>query len=340
MILILRASHANEFELQNYAPLIKKLNIRVVTSRHPLTPISLPTIPLWSPTDLPQFPYRRQLFNRLIGGEQWLVGLEKIVQPQDILHTAETYTPYTHQAVQLRRHGKVKKLICTCWETIPHNNEKFAQLRQWKEESYQYVDIFHAPTHRAKQALIKEGVDPKKVIVIPYGIDLSRFKPAKHKKVKKKPPIVLTVARPVAEKGYKLWQQISHDLSDMAEFRWVSNVPYTDMPNIYQQADIFFLPSLTTPTWEEQYGMVLIEAMAVGLPIVATNTGAIAEVVDKAGILVNQNIQSLSSALARLILDTKVRTLLANISLTRTKANYSHLNCVKKLSNLYKMLSI
>ena len=68
MIILLRGAHANEFELQNYAPLAGKLDLNVITSRHPLTRISLPTIQLDSPSDR-AFLFKHQIFNRLIGGE-------------------------------------------------------------------------------------------------------------------------------------------------------------------------------------------------------------------------------------------------------------------------------
>lgn len=333
-ILIIRASHANQFELQNYEPIAKQLNLHVVTSQHPLTDITLPIIKLWSPTDLPSFPYRRQLLNRLIGGEQWLLGLDKIVKPTDTLHTAETYTPYTHQAVQLRRQGRVGRLICTCWETIPHNNEKFLRLRQWKQEAYQSVDLFHTPTERAKKALVTEGVDPKKIKVIPYGVDLSKFYPAQNK-VRNKKPLVLTVARPVAEKGYELWKKISQELSGLADFRWVHSLPYNQMPKIYRQADIFFLPSLTTPTWEEQYGMALVEAMASGLPIVATNTGAIPEVTGKAGNVVPVDISSLCIAIKDIIETHRYVEKYTELAIRLSKVNYNHELISRKLLTLY-----
>src|SRR5689334_17041294 len=116
---VLRGAYANQFELQNFAPLSESHDIKVISSLNPLTPISLPTIKLWSPADL-QFPYKKQVLNRIIGGEHWLRGLNKVILPGSIIHTAETYYPYTHQAVQLRKLGVIKRLVCTCWETIPH----------------------------------------------------------------------------------------------------------------------------------------------------------------------------------------------------------------------------
>ena len=72
----------------------------------------------------------------------------------------------------------------------------------------------------------------------------------------------------------------------------------------YQNADIFVLPSKF-----EGYGMVLSEAMAHGLPIISTRTGAIPEVVpESAGILVkNEDHSALAAALKKLILDGDLR---------------------------------
>lgn len=336
MIHLLRASHANEFELQNYKSI---KDLRAITSKHPLTKITLPSTKLWSPTDLPNFPYRRQILNRLIGGEQWLVGLENLVNTGDVLHTAETYTPYTHQAVKLRRKGAIKKLICTCWETIPHNNEKFARLRKWKREAYQYVDLFHTPTERAKEALITEGVDPKKIVVIPYGVDLTRFKPVKRKANQR--PLVLTVARLEKEKGMEDLEQVAsllpqYDFLVIGRGSYVphganitvSQVPYTQIHNIYQRADVFFLPSRSTATWEEQYGMALVEAMACALPIVTTYTGAIPEVVGKAGVLTDEgNIQAMVEAITNV---TKTR-----VGLERARSRYDSRKIAKQLLTLY-----
>jgi glycosyltransferase involved in cell wall biosynthesis len=356
MILILRGSYANQFELQNYEPIAQKLDIRVITSHRPLTAINMPTIPLWSPSDLPGFPYRRQLLNRMIGGEHWLFGLEAYLKAcsnvskhgNTIVHTAETYYPYTHQAVELRKRGLIDKLVCTCWETIPHANEKFAWVRKWKQEAYQYVDIFHTPTELAKQALIAEGVDPAKIIVIPYGVDLKRFRQFTNR-VRKSRSLILTVARLEREKGMEdieivasMLPQYDFLVVGQGSYHprgsniWVKSVPYQQIHKIYQKADLFFLPSHTTATWEEQYGMALVEAMACGLPIVTTQSGAIPEVVGNAGITYPVcDVKTAAATISDLLADKNRLAKYSQLARERDTKIYDSHKVAKSLVMLY-----
>jgi glycosyltransferase involved in cell wall biosynthesis len=78
----------------------------------------------------------------------------------------------------------------------------------------------------------------------------------------------------------------AHELGvgDRVELR--AAVPYDEMPALYARASCMVLASLPTMHWEEQFGMVLAEAMASGTPIVACSTGAIPEVLGGEGTLV------------------------------------------------------
>jgi glycosyltransferase involved in cell wall biosynthesis len=61
-------------------------------------------------------------------------------------------------------------------------------------------------------------------------------------------------------------------------------IPSTQMPYYYSGLDVLVLPSRTRPNWKEQFGRVLIEAMACGVVVVGARCGAIPEVIGDAGL--------------------------------------------------------
>lgn len=89
----------------------------------------------------------------------------------------------------------------------------------------------------------------------------------------------------------------------------VGELAPADLDAAYERADVFVLA-----TRQETYGMAVAEALAHGLPVVSTNTGAISRLVgDRAGLIVEPcDVNALSTALARIISDESLRRSLAN----------------------------
>ena len=88
-------------------------------------------------------------------------------------------------------------------------------------------------------------------------------------------------------------------VSDRVEF--LPAVPHEGVAAFLRTLDVLVLPSLTTRNWAEQFGHVLIEAMSAETPVVASNSGAIPEVVGEAGLLFPEgDVSALKAALARL----------------------------------------
>lgn len=64
---------------------------------------------------------------------------------------------------------------------------------------------------------------------------------------------------------------------------FLGSIPHPELPHYFSMLDALVLPSRTTPVWKEQFGRVLIEAMACGIPCIGSNSGAIPEVIGPAG---------------------------------------------------------
>jgi glycosyltransferase involved in cell wall biosynthesis len=57
--------------------------------------------------------------------------------------------------------------------------------------------------------------------------------------------------------------------------RVLSGIGHDQMPDAYAQLDVLVLPSRTTPTWKEQFGRVIVEALWCGVPVVGSDSGEI-----------------------------------------------------------------
>lgn len=85
-------------------------------------------------------------------------------------------------------------------------------------------------------------------------------------------------------------------------------IPSVDMPAFYRGLDVLVLPSRTHENWTEQFGRVLVEAMACGVTVVGSTAGEIPHVIGDAGIVFPENdVEALRTALAHLIHDPALR---------------------------------
>lgn len=352
---IIRGAFLNPFELQNYYPLKDKHNLQAVSSQNPINEnIKLPLTKLWSPTDLPSFPYKYPVLNRVFGDAHYLLGLPRVIEGSDIVHVAETYYNYNKQAISAKKQGKVDKIISTVWEIIPHNNESLKGRKKIKELSYKHIDHFIAVTSMAKSALQKEGVSEDKISVIPMGVDLHKFS-TEHKKESNNLTRVLFVGRLEPEKGVnellQAFKRLKDEISNvelvvvgsgsMSETIkqsgvQVKSVSYSQIHKEYKKADIFCLLSKPIKTWQEQYGMVLVEAMASGLPIVTTRSGAIPEVCGSAALYAEPSDSSRAyQHLKKLVNNTELRKELSEKSKQRAQAHFDHKKIAEKINHLY-----
>lgn len=279
-VAIVRGKFLNKYEMQTYEPLIGRYDIRAFGS---LTPyhnrFAFPVVRLPSPMDLPEFPYKMPILNRLFVDAHYLLGLEEKLVGFDIVHTAETYFHYTQQCLNAKRRGYVKKVIATVLENIPFNNEGIWGRKRFKARARRELDHIVALTDKTKEALLIEGADPKKITVIPHYIDTKRFRPdaAQQRRLadsKRREFRILFVGRLEEYKGvydlvdairmlvadpeltkYQLTLVMAGDGGEREKLRKTvreygmegrvsfRQASYEQMPEIYAEADIFVAPS-------------------------------------------------------------------------------------------------
>jgi len=256
----------------------------------------------------------------------YMVGLESALSDADLIYSADTTWMFSYQAAAIREKFD-KKLVCLQWENIPFAYEESKEMRERKAAVRRCADHFVAVTERARETLVLEGVDPGRITVIPMGIDTDRFRPDEALReacreelgIARDEKVVLFTGRMVWEKGvydfvhaaalaqsspgnipvrYVMVGKGPERDAVMARaeeigiaklFLFIEGHPYDRMRDLYNAADIFVLPSISTRMWKEQFGMVLVEAMACGTPVISTTSGSIPEVVGNAGILVPAN---------------------------------------------------
>jgi glycosyltransferase involved in cell wall biosynthesis len=201
-----------------------------------------------------------------------------------------------------------------------------------------HVDRVVAVSGAVKEALIESGISREKIAVIYNSIALARFNPSliERNEVRRELGIdgdnivVGTVGKLHQGKGvFELLSAVHRLMETYPNFRllFVGDGPERtrleqeaqklsmhdkvifagvrkDIERMYAAMDIFVLPS----TCREAFGMVLIEAMAMGKPVIATTMGGIPEIIDDEvnGILVPpQDPDAISLAIAKYIKDSE-----------------------------------
>lgn len=105
---------------------------------------------------------------------------------------------------------------------------------------------------------------------------------------------------------------------------FTGNVSPEHMPDILRAMDCLVLPSRTTASWKEQFGLVLTEAMACGIPVVGSDSGAIPEVIGDAGIVFPEgDVMALRAALQQLVTSEPLRARLGQAGRERCLSKYS-----------------
>jgi glycosyltransferase involved in cell wall biosynthesis len=128
---------------------------------------------------------------------------------------------------------------------------------------------------------------------------------------------------------------------------WIESVPHAEVYRYINLMNALVLPSettyqfktLTSVGWKEQFGHVLIEAMACQVPVIGSDSGEIPNVIGDAGLIFPEgNVSELSDRLAKLIDDRTLAEELGQRGYERAISHYTNHALAKNLLAFYREL--
>jgi glycosyltransferase involved in cell wall biosynthesis len=258
---------------------------------------------------------------------------------------------------------------------VPKLVKSLHNMGAWKKWHHLFVDgCLASRTDRViccsealrESAIRQENIDPSRVLTIYHGVDEARFRPAVDRvsyfrQVGLDPSrrLVGTVGRPIAEKGHEhLLDAVPTILAEHpdVQFLIVGEGPLRrahvqrvereslshlvrfagarpDIPELLSLMDVFVFPSV-----REGFGIAVLEAMAAGVPVVASDIRPISEIVahGRTGLLVKAaNPPELASTINRLLGDEGLQRRLRANALDHVKANFTESQMVKSIESVY-----
>ncbi len=132
-------------------------------------------------------------------------------------------------------------------------------------------------------------------------------------------------------------QVLAAELGIAGRVSFLGRFPSTQMVDFYRSLDVLVVPSRTRPNWKEQFGRVLVEAMACGVVVVGSDSGEIPHVVGEAGLIFPEgDVAALRERLARLLGDVQLRAELAQSGRQRVLANYTQAQVAAATFQVYQ----
>lgn len=214
---------------------------------------------------------------------------------------------------QLRAYNKMDAIVCVSHFTLKMFEEKFDMVSERLKVIYNPVDLA-----KVDRLTVDSNVEKKSgfnIVSVGRLTDQKRFD-----------RLVRVVAR-LRKETYELSVQIVGDgelrddlkslskelkLEDIVQFVGFVNNPYPYIKN----ADLMLVPSAS-----EGFGLVVVEAMALGVPVVSTKTAGPMEIIEKDayGLLCEHDDESIYQSVKKLMVDEKLRKYYKEQGLKRSK---------------------
>jgi len=259
---------------------------------------------------------------------------------------------YTQFLLYKRKFAPQAKAVFFTWWNIPYRARQ--PFRAIERFNITYTDGAIVGNSEAEIILRGQGYTGPLTILPQLGVDTDLFSGGDGKEVRRRLGlhkfVIGYAGRLVPEKGLRVLMDALRSFKGQFDLlvvgsgemenelrAWAStlptgknlhlqkSVPHAQIPELMQAMDVFVLPSLTTPQWKEQFGHVLIEAMACKVAVIGSNSAEIPNVIGPSGIVVPEGDSNrLCAALQQLADNASKRIDLANKGRLRVLEKYTN----------------
>ncbi len=242
-----------------------------------------------------------------------------------------------------------------CYYTFQNNVKRYPQpFRTLERCAMKRADAWIAGGSLVMKAMCSKGYPADRGAIITMAVDTDAFRPLSSEdregmqlSAQLRAPVIGFLGRLTTEKGVQIlldaldrlgsgrpWHLLmlgsgplephirawagERGVADRVNIRLVS---HDQVPNILPLMDVMVAPSQTTPNWREQFGRMLIEAFAAGVPVITSDSGEIPWVVGDAAVVVSeQDVAGFASAVQALLDDPAARQALRARGIARATA--------------------
>ena len=135
-------------------------------------------------------------------------------------------------------------------------------------------------------------------------------------------------------------RRLAADLGIAGRVHFDGAIPSDQVPGYLRDMDALVLSSRTLPNWKEQFGRVLVEAMACGVPVIGARSGEIPHVIGDAGLIVpEEDSDALRAGLLQLMQDDELRRDLGRRGRQRVLERFTQAQIAAETVDVYRSLS-